>query len=229
MTRNVVAIIQARMGASRLPNKMMLHLHGFPVVEWIYKRVSKSTLVDDVVFAIPDTEKDDVLEYYLKNIGANVFRGSEADVLERFYQCAIEYKPTHILRVCADNPLISPKALDTLITEFFKVNADYVYNHLPKNNLYPDGLGAEMVSIELLTKVYNNAKILDQREHIFNYIWQNADQFTIHTFDPPDPMQHHPELKLDLDVFKDYLFLLSRNIYPDMSDNEIVKIFLEKS
>ena len=82
------AIIQARMGATRLPNKMLLHLHGYPIIEWVYRRVSQSKRLDKVIFALPDTEQDDLLAWYLKSIGAMVFRGSEVDLVDRYYKVA---------------------------------------------------------------------------------------------------------------------------------------------
>ena len=81
----VTAIIQARMGASRLPNKMLLHLHGYPVVEWVYRRISQAKKVDRILFALPDTAQDDVLAGFLESIGAEVYRGSETDLVDRYY------------------------------------------------------------------------------------------------------------------------------------------------
>ena len=84
----VVAIIQARMGAARLPNKMMLHLHGYPICEWVFRRVSSAKHIDKVVFALPDTSQDDLLEKFLNSIGANTIRGSETDLISRFVKAS---------------------------------------------------------------------------------------------------------------------------------------------
>ena len=88
----ILAIVQARMGSSRLPNKSMLSLHGDPVVKWVFHRVGKARLLDDLVFAIPDVEQDDPLYIFLKGLSANVFRGSELDLIDRFYNAAKEWK-----------------------------------------------------------------------------------------------------------------------------------------
>jgi spore coat polysaccharide biosynthesis protein SpsF len=223
--RRIVAVVQARMGSSRLPNKMMLHLHGYPVVEWIFRRVGAARLVDSCVFAIPDTARDDVLQLYLEGIGAKVFRGSEHDVVGRFHQAALLHGATHVVRVCADNPLICPQEIDNLISCYFDKECDYVYNHIPRNNRYPDGLGAEMVSANLLELIQREASSQAQREHVFNYLWDNSERFSIGTFDPLDQALARPELKLDLDTYEDYRKLLSRKIEIDMDAREIVTIF----
>ena len=125
----VVAVVQARMGASRLPNKMMLHLHGLPIIEWIARRVKDAQAVDEVVFAIPDTQEDDILAAYLISKGENVFRGSETNVLDRFLRAAQSFKATHVVRVCADNPAICPVEIDNLINFYMLINT-YKKNHL---------------------------------------------------------------------------------------------------
>jgi len=220
----VVAVIQARMGASRLPNKMMLHLKGYPIVEWIYKRILRATKLDEIIFAIPDTHLDDVLAAYLKQLGAKTFRGSENDVLGRFYGAAQESRATHVVRICADNPFLCPEAIDDLINFYFDNPCDYAYNHIPRKNLYPDGLGAEMVSMDLLTTIWREAKKPSQRQHAFNYIWEHQEQFQIKTFDPADSRLAMPELKLDIDTLDDYEKLLSIPVHIEMSALEIVTL-----
>jgi len=221
-----VAIVQARMGATRLPNKMLLHLHGFPIVEWIYRRVLGANNIDTVVFAIPDTSQDDVLAWYLDSIGANVFRGSETDLVDRFYQAAKHYQANTIIRICADNPLISASEIDRLV-EFYKSNpCDYAYNHIPRNNSYPDGLGAEICTIELLQEIWRQASSPLHREHLFNYVWDHSNHYTIRTFDPPADLAY-PQLKLDLDTADDYKNLMENPYHIAMNANEIVNTALE--
>ncbi len=138
-----VAIIQARMGASRLANKMLLSLHGYPICEWVFRRVSQAEKIDQVVFAIPDTEKDNVLAEYLQTIGAILFRGSELDLVDRYYQAAKQTGADQIVRVCADNPLICGSEIDRLVRWFQHQSCDYAYNHIPNNNNYPLKLSKE--------------------------------------------------------------------------------------
>jgi len=216
-----VAIVQARMGASRLPSKMMLHLHGLPVIEWVFRRVSSAELLDDVVFALPEGHLDDVLASYLKGLGAAVCRGSECDLVERYYNAAHEANADRVVRICADNPLIAPSEIDRLVT-FYNANpCDYAYNHVPRGNAYPDGLGAEICGIGLLDEIHEKATSKDHREHLFNYIWDNRNNYRIRTFEPHDELAH-PGLKLDLDTIDDYAALLALPVTPGMSAAEIV-------
>lgn len=220
---NIIAIVQARMGSTRLPNKAMLYLHGFPIIDWVFHRIKKSRKIDSIIFAIPNGRKDDVLDYYLQTQHADVFRGSEDDVLDRFYQAAIKMNATHIVRICADNPLISAQQLDDLIAYYFNNKCDYAYNHIPKNNLYPDGLGAEICSRDILEQIHRESCKKEHREHIFTYIWENQHKFKIQTFDPVDLKLRHPEIKLDVDNYQDYLNFLSWPIHIEMSDIDIIE------
>jgi spore coat polysaccharide biosynthesis protein SpsF len=219
----IVAIIQARIHSSRLPNKMFLNLHGHPICEWVYRRVKMSKKIDQLVFALPDTEGNNTFAWYLKSIGADVFRGSESDVVERFYLAANYSSASTIVRICADNPLICSSEIDRLIDFFQKNTCDYAYNHIPKNNKYPDGLGAEICSMNVLKIINQNAKKNNHREHLFNYIWSNPSEISIKTFDPLEELAY-PHLKLDIDTMSDYQFLLENEFRIQMSANEVVKL-----
>jgi spore coat polysaccharide biosynthesis protein SpsF len=217
------------MGSSRLPNKMLLHLHGYPVCEWVFRRVQQAEKIDQVVFALPDTEKDDVLAWYLESIGATLFRGSETDLVERYYQAAKQVGADQIVRVCADNPLICASEIDRLVDVFEHESCDYAYNHIPRENRYPDGLGAEICSMQLLEEIHQRSVISEHREHrehLFNTIWDNRTDYTIKTFDPEEEIAH-PELKLDIDSMDDYQRLLEKPYRIDMSAVEVVKTSLE--
>ena len=220
-----IAIIQARIGSTRLPYKMMLSLHGKPIIEWVIKRVQKAMLLDDIVVAIPIGEDNDILAKYIEDLDVKVFRGSEYNVLERFYKASKNFKATHIVRVCADNPLIDGKEIDNLI-EFYKENpCDYAYNHIPKDNLYPDGFGAEIISYELLEQLYKTVTEQKHKEHCLSSITDNADKFSIKTFDPKEKELHHPELKFDVDTFDDYYKLAMKEFDIDITSIELVKFF----
>ncbi len=224
---NTVAIIQARMGSTRLANKTMLHFHGFPICEWVYKRVSKSKKLDSVIFAIPDNETDDILEFYLDSLGAKVIRGSEDDVVDRFYNVANLVSADRIVRICADNPLTCPDEIDRLIDFFDNNDCDYAYNHIPNDNNYPDGLGAEICTIKLLDEIHRLSTGGQQREHLFNYILENKSNYNIKTFNAPSDIAYS-EIKLDIDTVCDYRKLLSYKFSIDMKASEIVKIILKK-
>lgn len=220
-----VAIIQARIGSTRLPYKMMLSLHGKPIIEWVIKRVQKSKCLNDIIVAIPMSEENDILERYIMQLGVKVFRGSESNVLERFYNSVKHENASHIIRICADNPLIDPHEIDNLIQFYTDNSCDYAYNHIPKNNLYPDGLGAEMISFDLLRTLYEVVESQHHKEHCLSYIHDNKEQFVIKTFNPPNRNLHHPELRFDIDTFDDYYNLAMKNIDINTSSDELIKIF----
>ena len=199
-----IAIVQARMGSSRLPKKALLPINGIPIIQWILERLMGCHELDSIVFAIPNSKKDDVLYDFLLSKKVKIFRGSENDVLSRIYHAAMRYDAENVIRICADNPFIDPKSIDDLILFFEKKRCDYAYNHIPKNNLYPDGIGAEIVSFETLKKINNEANTNEQREHIFNFIWNNPDIFEIQTFNPSEEWMIRPDLRLDIDTRDDY-------------------------
>lgn len=223
---STVAIIQARMGSSRLPNKMLLHLHGYPICEWVFRRVQQAKNVDHIIFAIPDTKNDDVLAFYLQSIRANLYRGSETDLVERYYLAAKQAGADQIVRICADNPLVSASEIERLVDFFESESCDYAYNHIPKENHYPDGLGAEICSMQLLEAIQKNTTSSEHREHLFNFIWDNQSDYSIKTFEPPDEIAY-PELKLDLDTMDDYQRLLVKPYRLNMSANEVIQTALQ--
>lgn len=222
-----VAIIQARLGSTRLPHKMMLSLHGKPIIEWVIRRVQNSKLLDDIIVAIPISEDNDVLEKYIMGLGVKVFRGSESNVLNRFYEAVKDENPTHIVRICADNPLIDGNEIDNLINFYKESSCDYAYNHIPRDNLYPDGLGAEIISFELLKYLNEIVVSKHHKEHCLSYIWDNQEQFKIKTFNPLDKEICQPQMKFDVDTFEDYYKLAMKDFTIDVSSQELIKIFGE--
>ena len=225
----VLAIIQARMLSSRLPNKMMLSLHEKPVIDWVCERVANSKKIDGMCVVIPNTRPDDVLALHLSRKSVPYYRGDENDVLSRFYQTAIRDKASVVIRICADNPLISSEEIDHLVDFFSENDCDYAYNHIPLNNKYPDGLGAEICSIDTLKKVHSLAKCAEHREHLFNYLWDNLSQFSIKTFDPKDHLLWQPQIKLDLDTYSDYLYLQKRPFSVNMTSRQVISTALNTS
>ena len=222
-----IAIIQARMGSTRLPGKVLMPFHGKSIIQWVVERVKNATRLEKVIVSIPDTSDNDILESHLKAFNYVIFRGSEDDLVKRFYDASRRYPSDAIVRVCADNPLICPKEVDRLI-DYFKMNeCDYAYNHIPLKNNYPDGLGAEICSAEILYRIHSKANKPSQREHVFNYIWDNQEQFKIKTFNPPDSLAH-PELKFDVDTKEDYLNLLKKEYRISMSAHEIINLTVNK-
>jgi spore coat polysaccharide biosynthesis protein SpsF len=210
--------------------KVLLCLRGLPLIDWVVRRVAKSRLLDRIVVATPDTPLDDVLAAHVRerlmplDKRIAVFCGPENDVLERFRAAGAAYGASRVVRVCADNPIVWGGEIDHLIRFFEEAGCDYAYNHIPRNNRYPDGLGAEMLSFALLNELAALAEDPRHREHCLSYIWDNAQRFAIRTFDPPDSGIWHPEQKLDVDTPEDFRRLALLPLDVDMAPEDLVKL-----
>jgi len=220
-----LGIIQARLISSRLQYKMMLSLHGDPIIKWVVERSKQSKKLSTLIVAIPDSPNDDLLAKYLKKLNVEVFRGAETDVLKRFYETARKKKAENVIRICADNPLIAGDEIDNLIDFYSKNHCDYAYNHIPDGNKYPDGFGAEIVPFEILEELYKKTYDPRHREHCLLYLKDNRQNYLIKTFDPPNPEIHHPEIRFDVDTFEDYRKLSLYDINIKSTTSEIVNIF----
>ncbi len=220
----VVAIVQARLGSSRLPLKSLLCLRDVPVIDWVARRLGACERLDSIMVAVPDTPLDVVLLEHLRRRGIPCMAGPEDDVLARFCQAAQLADASLVVRVCADNPLIWSGAVDRLVDFYRQGHWDYAYNHIPRNNLWPDGLGAEILSRELLEDMGRKATQPSQREHCLNYIWDNAADFRIGTFDPAEDWLRRPDLRLDMDRPDDFRRLALLPISPDMDARAIVDV-----
>lgn len=218
-----VAIVQARLGSSRLPLKSLLCLRDLPIIDWVTRRLAQARRLDQIMVAVPDTELDRVLLEHLQRRGVPCLAGPENDVLARFRLAAKATDAAVAVRVCADNPLIWGEAVDRLLAHYERTGCDYAYNHIPRNNRWPDGLGAEVLSRELLDELDAKAKQPSQREHCLNYIWDNAAAFRISTFDPEEPWLCRPDLKLDLDRPEDFRRLALLPLSPGMDARAIVR------
>ncbi len=217
-----VAIIQARLGSTRLPMKSLLCLRGAPVIDWVVDRVSRARLLDEVVVACPDTPLDRVLMEHLERRGAACCAGPEHDVLGRIALAARRFDADRVVRVCADNPLIWGEAVDRLIRFHEAERPDCSYNHMPKGNLWPDGLGAEIVDRDLLERMAAEAGEPSQREHCLNWLWDNRERFRLATFDPEEEWLRRPDIRLDVDTAEDFCHLALLPLAPDMDAREIV-------
>lgn len=203
----VIAVIQARMGSSRFPGKMMEKLAGRPMIEWILNRVCKAKLVDEVVLATSISSENDVLEQIARDIGIHTIRGDENDVLSRFETAAKEYNADLIVRICADNPFIDSSEIDNLIDFHFKNRPDYAFNHLNRlSNNYPDGFGAEIFTRGVLEDMNRLCVEPQHREHVTMYLWDNPYAYRMETFPAPEEIAF-PDLRFDVDTPEDLEYL----------------------
>lgn len=223
--KNVILFVQARSNSLRFPNKIFKKLHGNSIIEWIIHRLSILKKVDDVIYLIPDNNNNDKLNNVLEKNKVKIYRGNEDNVLKRFYDAAVLFNASHIVRVCADNPLVLAAEIDLLVDKYFNNDCDYMYNHIPLKNNYPDGLGGEIISFELLKHIYINAKSDFHLEHCFSYIHDNSNEFAIKTFNPLKKNRYRPDLKFDVDKQKDLDFLNSKRFDINVDFDELINLF----
>lgn len=164
----VVAIIQARMGSRRLRGKSMADIEGRPMLWHVVQRVKRATLVDRVVVATSTDVADDAIEKMCRENGVTCYRGSEQDVLDRYYLAARGEKATQIVRITADCPLIDPDVIDRVVRRFQRGDLDYASNAMVRS--YPDGLDTEVFSFPALERAWHEAEKASEREHVTPYL-----------------------------------------------------------
>lgn len=194
-----VAIVQARMGSSRFPGKMLAPLAGRPLLQWVLQRVQQANELDAVVLATSDLPRDQPLVDLARRLGVATFTGSETDVLGRFNAAASAHGADVVVRVCADNPFICPGEIDRLLRFFDTSRADYACNHLDRRgSAYADGFGAEVLGAGLLARLAADAHEPRHREHVTLYLWDHAEHFDLRAVPAPAALAH-PTLRFDVD------------------------------
>ena len=174
----IAAIIQARLGSNRLPGKVLKQVNGVPLLEYQINRVKKSKHIDQIVVATSTLEQDNLIADFCNERKIHCFRGSEEDVLGRYYHCAKKYNAGIIIRLTADCPLIDPAVIDQMVTLFEAQKVDYVANTTPpETSMFPDGSDVEIFSMEGLTQVFNEASDPQDREHVTFYFWKYEHAF----------------------------------------------------
>ncbi len=164
----VVAIIQARMGSSRLPGKSLAEIEGHPMLWHVIQRVQRATLVDRVVVATSTAPGDDAIEKMCRENDVPCYRGSENDVLDRFYAAARAEKSAQVVRITADCPLIDPEVVDRVVCRFQRGGLDYASNAM--RTTYPDGLDTEVFSFSALERAWHEVFKSSEREHVTPYL-----------------------------------------------------------
>lgn len=171
-----VAIIQARTGSSRLPNKVLLDLVGQPVLVRVVERTRRARLVDEVVVATSLEAADEAIETLCRQRGYPCFRGSLQDVLDRYYRAAKRFEAAAIVRITADCPLIDPEVIDETVAKFWQHQADFAANRLPPpwHRTYPIGLDVEVCTFAALRLAWRRATQPFQREHVMPYLYEGV-------------------------------------------------------
>jgi spore coat polysaccharide biosynthesis protein SpsF len=177
MPVKTVAIIQARMGSTRLPGKVLKDICGETMLARVVRRTRLASLLNEVVVATTLEPLDQPIEDECRSLGAPVFRGSENDVLDRYYRAAQAHDAGVVVRITSDCPLIDAEVIDQVIRAFFSQPCDYASNGIERT--FPRGLDTEVMSLKALARAWHEAKESYQRVHVTPYLWQNPDRFRL--------------------------------------------------
>lgn len=169
---NVVVVTQARSGSTRLPNKILLRIQDKTLLQIHIDRIKQAKEVNEIFIATTIESADDVIANLATELGIQFHRGSENDVLDRFYQTVKDIKPDLIVRLTSDCPLIDPELLDEVIIQAKSKNLDYYANIIEER--YPDGQDIEVFTFSALEKAWKEAKLTSDREHVTPYIRNNS-------------------------------------------------------
>jgi spore coat polysaccharide biosynthesis protein SpsF len=208
------AIIQARMGSSRLPGKVLKDILGKPMLWHVVNRLSKSATVKKIVIATTDKEADRGIIEAAQKLGVAYYAGSEDDVLDRYYRAAKEFHIDPIVRITADCPLIDPKIVDTVVRYYCDNNRkfDYVSNAVPAT--YPDGLDTEIFSFSALERAWKEAARKSEREYPTTHFWNNKDKFRLGNVVNKEDLSY---MRWTVDGEKDFQFV--QEIYMGLYKN----------
>jgi len=199
-----LAILQARMGSKRLPNKVLREVNGKPLLEYEYSRIMDSQQINKIIIATSTLDNDNPIEGFAKKRRIEIFRGSPENVLDRYYECAKHFRENNsveelnIVRITGDCPLIDPVVIDEIITSYLRMGVDYASNTLTPT--YPDGMDIEIFSFDALRNAHKLAKYPSDKEHVTLFI-KNSDMFTKYNHEAESDFSH---FRLTVDEENDF-------------------------
>ena len=222
---NTIVIIQARMGSSRLPGKILKPLGDVDVLTYDVARCRKIEGVNEVIVATSLLPQDDAIAAWCEENHVAYFRGSEEDVLDRYVQCANVYKPDYVMRVTSDCPFVDYEMASEIVTLMEQERKDVV---LLEGEL-PRGLAVELISYKALLRINELGKDPRHREHVTYYAYEFKEQFETVTYQTPANRQA-PELRITLDTEEDYALLIEvakHFIDPLVSSADVIQYLKE--
>ena len=173
MKNTATAIIQARMTSTRLPGKVLMEVMGRPLLSYQIERLKFSKMIDKIIIATTINKEDDPIVELCQKEGLDFYRGSEDDVLDRFYQTVKRYNTEHIMRLTADCPLIAPDICDSIADVYFKSGVDYIRT----GETFAEGLDCEIFGFEVLYRSWLGAESKADREHVTLYACNHPELF----------------------------------------------------
>ena len=204
-------IIQARVGSTRLPRKILKKVdNNFTVLDYVIKQLQSSKKIEKIIVATTVLEEDDGICDYLSSKKIEFFRGSSKDVLDRFFQCTKKFSLDIIIRITSDNPLIDPDIVDLVIEEYQDKKCDFATNTIMRT--FPYGTEVEVFSFETLKKAWKNAKKPSEREHVTPFIRNPENKFILSNIEHQEDISHlrytidrMDDLKLVKEIVKNIL------------------------
>ena len=218
----ILAILQARTSSNRLPGKVLLPLLGRPMILHELDRIVHSREIDKVVLATSTEESDDALAFKVESEGFPVYRGSLHDVLGRYYACAKEYMPAHVVRFTGDCPVIDWRLADEVIRRHMDEGNEYTRT----SERFPDGLDTEIMTFQALKKAHENAQLLSEREHVTLYLRSHPESFRLGEV---EAQEDWASLRWTVDEAVDFalmkrIFSLLYPVQPDFSMEDILDL-----
>lgn len=207
---HVVAVIQARMGSTRLPGKVMMEICGRPVLWHVVQRAKAAGLLAQVVIATTTLPQDDVLADLAGEIGVPCYRGPVDDVLYRYYGAAVEYGANAVVRITSDCPLLDPAVVDKVLSTHLAAGAEVDYTSNTMERTFPRGLDTEVITVPALARAHREAARDYEREHVTPYIYQHPERFRLQNVEAAGRLRR-PDLRLTVDTAED--LQLIREIY----------------
>jgi spore coat polysaccharide biosynthesis protein SpsF len=233
MKPKIYAIIQARMGSTRLPGKVLKLIMGKPMLWYLVSRLKNVHGLKDIIVATSTNKDDDEIEKFCMEENFLVFRGNETDVLDRFYQAATSHDTEHIIRITADCPLIDPSVIQQVINVYFEKSYDYFavatgagVANKDFSGRFPDGMDAEIFSYALLKIAWKQAIEPLHREHVTPFIWRQPDRFKIGNF-KSDIDYSNLRWTVDNDADFELVSWIYENLYlvkPSFDMNDIIEL-----
>ena len=218
----IVAIIQARMGSTRLPGKVLKKIGGKTLLECLILRVQQAKTLSTLVIATSDRPEDESIARLAKRLGVSCFRGSEHDVLDRYYQAAKQYGAETVVRLTGDCPFMDPSVIDDVVTLYLrnKKRVEYVSNVHPPT--FPDGMDVEVFSFYALERAWEEARLVSEREHVTPFLYNHPKLFRIKNLYAEED---HSDVRLTVDTLADlrlarsiHTKLYARNEYFNLKD-----------
>lgn len=200
----IVATIQARMGSSRLPGKVLKHIMGKPMLFYQIERIKQSMLIDDIVIATSTSPADDVLEVFAKENGISCYRGSENDVLRRIVDTLHHFKIELNVEFMGDNPIPDPNLVDAIIGFYLKNKDKYDYVSNSLKTTYPPGFEVYVYPSATLFAAEKEAKIDKLREHVGIHIYNRPDRFRIFNIEAPEYFRRYVDFHFEVDTEEDF-------------------------